>query len=181
MRIDTTKNWKLILVAASLIVFIHCATPPRFEQQIRDKERRRWQLLLAHTKARNLSIKAIKLITEIESYLGTPYAARGTSRQGMDCSGLVVTVFKKALDVDLPRSSELIYLEGKEVRPRDLKLGDLVFFRIKEGRGVSHVGIYLIGTHFVHASSKRGVIISDLRDRYYLKRFGGARRIVEIR
>ena len=54
--------------------------------------------------------------------------------------------------------------------------GDLVFFNTN-GRGVSHVGVYLGNNKFIHASVSRGVMVSDLFDNYYLRRFVGAGRI----
>ena len=45
------------------------------------------------------------------------------------------------------------------------------------GRGVSHVGVYLGNNKFIHASVSRGVMVNDLFESYYLKRFVGAGRI----
>jgi hypothetical protein len=51
-----------------------------------------------------------------------------------------------------------------------LAMGDLVFFKIKKGR-ISHVGVYLGNDKFVHSSTRRGVIISDLNELYYKRTF----------
>ena len=113
------------------------------------------------------------------SFLGTPYVWAGASRRGVDCSGLVYAVFRK-LGITLPHNSvEQKYLHsGGLVRLRSLKRGDLVFFG--STRSPSHVGIYLGGGRFVHASSSRGrVIISNLRHyTRWAKPFAGGRRIL---
>lgn len=120
-----------------------------------------------------------KLILRIRHYLGTPYRYRGTSRAGMDCSGLVMTVFKEALGIQLPHSSEQLSELGKQIPNRQWKTGDLVFFRTGRTRQISHVGIYLFASKFVHSSTSRGVVISDFnQEDYYQKRYAGARRVV---
>jgi len=115
--------------------------------------------------------------TAAESFLGVPYRYGGKDRYGMDCSGLVVAVFKKAFRLELPHSSHKLFKLGKDVEIQNLKTGDLVFFRSKTAM-ISHVGIYLGKNIFIHASSSRGVIESNLTSPYYRKRFIGAKRIV---
>ncbi|WP_298709787.1 NlpC/P60 family protein [Chitinophaga sp.] len=59
----------------------------------------------------------------------------------------------------------------------DLKYGDLVFFAINRKKRISHVGVYLDNDRFVHASSSSGVMISDLREPYWVRYYAGAGRI----
>ena len=54
--------------------------------------------------------------------------------------------------------------------------GDLVFFRVNS-KQVSHVGIYLMNNYFVHASTSKGVMISNLNEEYWQKYFEGIGRI----
>lgn len=110
------------------------------------------------------------------SYLGTPYRYGGDSRRGMDCSGLVYTVYSQHR-VAVPRVSADQFGVGREVPPSRLRAGDLVFFADGRGR-IQHVGICLDDDRFVHASSSRGVVEDSLRSRYFQDRFVGARRIV---
>ena len=110
------------------------------------------------------------------SYRGTPYRWGGTRSSGFDCSGFTKYVFGK-MGVALKRSSREQYTQGTPVSLSQLKAGDLVFFNTN-GSGISHVGIYLGGGKFVHASSGRGrVRVDSLREGYYQKRYVGARRI----
>ena len=95
----------------------------------------------------------------------------------MDCSGLVVRIFKDAYDITLPHSTAKLYQEGYIITLGVLEIGDLVFFDTNRNRSPDHVGIYLGNYDFIHASSKRGVIASKISDPYYQKRLLGARRI----
>ena len=51
------------------------------------------------------------------------------------------------------------------------------YFFNTNGRGVSHVGVYLGNNKFIHASVSKGVMVNDLFEPYYLKRFVGAGRM----
>jgi cell wall-associated NlpC family hydrolase len=109
-------------------------------------------------------------------YRGVPYRYAGMSSRGMDCSGLVARVLQ-AHGVRAPHNSRALYKLGTTVSRAKLKADDLVFFSTR-GRGISHVGIYLGGGKFVHASSGGGrVQVDSLDSGYYAKRFAGARRL----
>jgi hypothetical protein len=112
----------------------------------------------------------------IQSYLGTPYRWGGEDRQGVDCSGLVVVVFRQAVGMSLPHSTDELYSMGRGVARSRIRHGDLVFFS-DSGRTPTHVGIGLGGTRFIHASSGQGVVISDLETDYFKQRYIGARRL----
>jgi len=107
-------------------------------------------------------------------FLGRPYQWSGIGQRGFDCSGLVFRVFE-ATGMALPHSSFAQYRIGTPVAAAALAGGDLVFFRT-HNRGPSHVGIYIDGSRFVHASASRGVIVSSLNEPYYRARYLGARR-----
>lgn len=96
---------------------------------------------------------------------------------GFDCSGFVVHVFREALGLVLPRTSREISDAGTPVPAAELEPGDLVFFNTMR-RTFSHVGIYLGGNLFVHAPRPgQTVRVEDLRERYWARRYNGARRI----
>jgi cell wall-associated NlpC family hydrolase len=132
-----------------------------------------------YTSNENLSLDKVRLIEEIKSYLGVPYLWGGDTRAGMDCSGFVSTVYRKALGLELPHNTKMMYRLGESVDKNKLRFGDLVFFKNIEYSGVSHVGIYLGKNYFAHASTSKGVTISNLSEKYYRKRYVSAKRISE--
>ena len=82
-----------------------------------------------------------KLYIHASEWIGTPYRAGGDSKRGTDCSGLVSQLYKKVYHTRLSRSTD--------------------------GKKVAHVGIYLKDGKFIHASTSQGVIVSNLREKYY--------------
>jgi murein DD-endopeptidase / murein LD-carboxypeptidase len=117
-----------------------------------------------------------RLYEMVSEWLGTPYRYSGESKDGIDCSGFVCNLYQHAYNKVLEGSAKDIFDEIKPIRTSELREGDLVFFKIKKNR-VSHVGIYLGDNKFAHASTQRGVVISDLEDPYYQKYFYKAGRI----
>ena len=117
------------------------------------------------------------LIREVSSWLGTPHRYGGTTRQGADCSGFVIDVFRVVYQTSLPRSSSDMASHVRNISKGQLRQGDLVFFRTSGGRKVSHVGIYLSNNKFIHVSSTRGVMVSDLAEPYFVRTFAKAGRV----
>lgn len=108
-------------------------------------------------------------------FLGTPYVFGGTSEHGIDCSGFTQRVFLMN-GIKLPRTADVQYGVGSPVGKGKEEAGDLVFFETY-CPGPSHVGIYLGGGNFIHASSSRGVTVSNLSDSYFQSRYLGAKRV----
>lgn len=126
----------------------------------------------------NYAVDPLKMGEIIDRYLGKPYAGGGQGVKGYDCSGFVGAVYLEYSSIHLPRTTEDMFKAGRRVTGGDLYFGDLVFFDTG-GQGVSHVGIYIGFDEFVHASTSNGIIISSMNDKYYKKRFVGARRVLE--
>ena len=123
--------------------------------------------------------KSLALYKSVDTWINTPYKYGSTvCREGTDCSGFVCSVYKEVYHIDLERTSQRQLREDVDrISKNRLKEGDLVFFRIDECASVSHVGIYLGNQKFVHASTKKGVCIDALDDKYYDQHFKAAGRV----
>lgn len=119
----------------------------------------------------NQSIKD-KLIAEAKSWIGTPYKyAHAQKGQGTDCSGFIMTVVNDVAGIKLPRNSAMQSEFCAEIKRKDLKPCDLVFFATgKSTYKISHVGMMIDNDNFIHASSSKGVVISKLSSNYYTSR-----------
>ena len=122
------------------------------------------------------STLAEDIIAHSYSYLGTPYRYGGTSYSGIDCSGFTMKVFAQ-FGIYLPHGASDQYALSTPVTTEERAPGDLVFFNTS-GYGIGHVGIYLGGGQFIHASTSRGVIISSLYESYYARTYLFAGRII---
>lgn len=109
-----------------------------------------------------------------DAWDGVPHQWGGTTRRGIDCSGLVQVLYRDVANVDMPRTTSEQVQIGDRVRQRDLAPGDLVFFHYDKGQ---HVGVYIESGRFVHASSSRGVMVSNLNESYWQDHYWTARRV----
>jgi len=123
--------------------------------------------------ATTVSTRGARVATMSKRYLGIRYRWAGSSpSSGFDCSGFTMFMYRK-VGVGLPHNAAMQYRYGRAVSRSRLRAGDLVFFN-----GLGHVGIYLRGDRFIHASSSGGtVMISSLRGSWYGERYVGARRL----
>ena len=115
-------------------------------------------------------VRNLKLYSFIDEWYGVPYKYAGTSKSGVDCSGFASLVYRDVYNRKIGGPAASIYMQCRGVSQKELREGDLVFFTIGTDK-ISHVGVYLQNNKFVHASTKKGVIISDLEDAYYKKYF----------
>ena len=115
-------------------------------------------------------IKNVKLYAFIDDWYGTPYKYGGKSKSGIDCSDFVSTLQVQVYDKKIFPPAASMYQKCHNISRKDLKEGDLVFFKIESDK-VSHVGVYLQNGCFVHASKSKGVMISRLDENYYKKYF----------
>lgn len=117
------------------------------------------------------------LLREADAWIGTSYVFGGNDRNGVDCSGFVTQVYSRAFDIRLPRTSWQQYEYCTPLTRDQLQEGDLVFFTVRGGSSIGHVGIYIGNDQMIHASSSKGVIISSLSLPYYTTNYYGAGRI----
>ena len=126
--------------------------------------------------------KISRVIDEARTYIGTPYKWGGNDNKGIDCSGLLVRSFE-SIGLKIPRTTGQQIVIGKSVSLKKSKKGDLVFFAFgKSKRKVTHVGILSelknsSDINFIHASSSRGVVETQLIKDYYLKRIRKVKRV----
>lgn len=125
---------------------------------------------------RGFGRRGAQIVQMAQQYMGTPYAWGGSSPGGFDCSGFIYYIYSQ-FGISLPRMSDGQFEVGRAISGDNLLPGDLVFFTTYEP-GASHVGIYLGGGLFIHASSAAGeVTITPLGKSYYQERYLGARRV----
>ena len=123
------------------------------------------------------------VVAQARSFIGTPYQYGGLSSGGIDCSGLICNSLS-AIDVNMPRVSKDQSKIGSSKNWGSIRPGDLVFFKFKEkGNKWYHAGLISSVDNgeikFIHSSSSRGVIESDLNQEYYRKNVKKFRRVIK--
>ena len=154
-----------ILIGCIASVFFSCSSARRIEKK---QTKVVYESLgLSRDRKDNLA-----LYEEAASWLHVPHVDGGTSRQGADCSFLVYTIYKIVYGKTIERNTTAILAKNCERISRNrLREGDLVFFKTngKSKWLVNHVGIYLKENKFLHSSTSRGVVVSSLDEKYFLK------------
>jgi lipoprotein Spr len=174
-----------LLVFLLSIILIGCAAQPRFCPELaqskgkeakKEKSQNTEETQSGYSDKQS-SLDEGKMGKIIDSYMGSPYRSGGETKAGMDCSGLVVAVYRQYSGFNLPHDTQKLYKLVKRIDKENLTYGDLVFFSDGWFR-VSHVGIYIGDGKFVHSIEDFGVIVSSLEEDYYKKRYLGARRVI---
>jgi cell wall-associated NlpC family hydrolase len=113
------------------------------------------------------------IVDTARQYVGTPYRYGGESPGGFDCSGYVRYVYRKN-GIDLPRTAQEQFRDGRKVTRRNIRPGDLVFFQTSPSV-ISHVGIYAGRNKFIHAPRPgKKVGYASISNGYWSRRFRGA-------
>ncbi|NND14758.1 MAG: C40 family peptidase [Eudoraea sp.] len=126
--------------------------------------------------------KAEEIIETALEYSGVRYKYGGTTKRGMDCSGLLYVSFS-AHDVAIPRVSHQIFDQADPIKMKEVTKGDLLFFKTsRRGKRINHVGL-VVDIHedeikFIHSTTSRGVIVSSLKEGYWNSAFVKAARIL---
>lgn len=115
-------------------------------------------------------IKDEKLYRFISAWYGTPYKYGGCDIKGTDCSCLTINLYREVYKKNLPRTADEMMKNCDKLNSSKVEEGDMVFFKI-ESKQITHVGVYLKNNKFIHASTKKGVMISDLNEPYFKKYF----------
>ena len=110
------------------------------------------------------------LVADAQKQLGVPYVWAGSDPKGFDCSGFTSYIYKTA-GVNLERRAADQYEKGTKIKEKNVRMGDLVFFR--HGSGISHVGIVISDPGkpltMIHASSSQGIVITEIDASSYWK------------
>ena len=121
-----------------------------------------------------------KLYQFVYESLGTPYRLGGDSKRGIDCSKFSLALYENVFNTTIGYNSRNQYANVTPIQKTELEAGDLVFFKIRSRR-ITHVGVYLGDDKFAHASSSRGVMVSNLNEAYWKRYYyNGGRPKVEI-
>lgn len=119
-----------------------------------------------------------RLYSFIDEWYGTTYRFGGLDKNGIDCSGLAMLLEQQVYGITLPRMTSKQILVIKRKYEEELQEGDLVFFDF-DGKQFSHVGVYLQNGYFVHASTRKGVMIARLHDNGIYKFFSRGGSIID--
>ncbi len=162
----------LLTIITAFLLLAGCTSYPRYRTGGAEKPSKAEFKNIRFTTGRYVRLGLI-----LQGYLGKPYLGSSKYDRGIDCSLFTREVFRAYNRTDLPRSSRQQFEVGVEIPRRLVSFGDLVFFRTEHNR-ISHVGICVGYNRFIHASTSRGVIISSLHEKYWSKRYAGAKRIL---
>jgi cell wall-associated NlpC family hydrolase len=166
---------KILFISIILISFSNCKS----SKQTKTKSSKK---ATTYTKTKDANLKIDKIIDYAKQFEGVKYKYGGTTKKGMDCSGLIYVAFKEN-DVALPRVSTDMATSGQWVDLKKVKEGDLLFFATKKNsRKINHVGLVtsarLGNVEFIHSTTSKGVITSNLAERYWYFAFVQAKRIL---
>ena len=129
------------------------------------------------SKENNENSKIDKIVNLAKAQIGKPYRWGAAGPSSFDCSGFTTYIYKNGAGISLPRTSVSQSKTGTKVSRSNLKTGDLVFFNTS-GKGVSHVGMYIGDSKFIHSSSSKGIRIDSLNSTYYKSRFISGSRVI---
>ncbi len=164
--------FKLLLILVSMAIIFSCSQKQHKYKNINDDKK-------AVSKSNKTDTNDIKdiLLKEFEEWEGTPHKMGGNSKKGVDCSGFAHYIYTKLFKIYVPRTTKQFFTTGIKIDKSQLKPGDLVAFHPHSYP--RHVGIYVGNNKFIHASTTKGVIISDLDNPYWKKHYLKSRRIIK--
>ncbi|WP_299977534.1 NlpC/P60 family protein [Desulfobacula sp.] len=164
--------FKILLILSSIAIFFSCSPKQHKFKIIDDNE----QTISKPKESDKNSIKNV-ILKEFEKWKGTPHKMGGNSKRGIDCSGFAHYIYTKLFNITVPRTTKQFFTAGIKINKSQLKPGDLVAFMPHSYP--RHVGIYIGKNKFIHASTSKGVIMSDLGNPYWKKHYVMSRRIIK--
>ena len=177
------KVFKSLFLGFFLISLISCGSSRSKVITTKSEENRSERYSRpGNSEIESANAKVYNIISNAKRFEGTRYKYGGTTKRGMDCSGLIYTAFLEE-DIAIPRTSRAMSLEGERLYLKEVNPGDLLFFETNKNRKViNHVGLVVEierdDIYFIHASTSRGVIVSSLSEPYWNGNFVMARRIL---
>lgn len=125
---------------------------------------------------------ALQIVNNAMEFNGVRYRGGGTTKEGMDCSGMVFATFK-IFDITLPRSSGEMAKVGESIELKNVKKGDLLFFNNNRRRNtINHVGLVIENENgevkFIHSTLSGGVMVSSMSETYYTRTYVSAKRVI---
>lgn len=180
---------KVILIIIVSLFFISCSSAKRPKVVTTKKEQKKISTTkpkMVTERSASISNPDYNLITNIvnnaKEYNGVRYKYGGTTSKGMDCSGLICKAFESE-NIALPRTSLAMSKHGSAIDLDMVQKGDLLFFQTnKNKKVVNHVGLVVESlpgvVEFIHSTSSKGVIISNLNETYWRLAFHEARRVL---
>lgn len=175
--------YRILIILVLIISFSSCKSSKR----VKNKNSSSTKITTKKRKSESTNTstnytKADYIIDYAKQFEGVRYKWGGTTKSGMDCSGLVYESFKSN-NVSLPRISRDMAKKGYKIQLKKVLKGDLLFFKTGNRRNsINHVGLIVDiknnDIKFIHATTSKGVIISGLNEAYWLKAFHEARRIL---
>lgn len=169
---------KIALIICCVLLVVSCKS----KKTAKSNNRQSTETVSTKKIDKSASKKADAIIDHAKTFDGVKYKYGGTTKKGMDCSGLVTIAYKKE-DVLLPRTTSQLAVTGDWIDLKDVQKGDLLFFATKKNsRNINHVGLVTNArqdyVEFIHSTTSKGVITSLLSEKYWYFSFVQARRIL---
>lgn len=170
---------KKVIVLSSLLLLAGCSSISQSESGKKTAGKKpssslTYSISTDSVKTRQVSVRNLHQV--YQRWRGVPYRFGGVDAEGIDCSAFTRTMYQEVYGMELPRSTYEQVTLGRAISKKELKPGDLVFFRT--GR-TQHNGVYVGDGKFAHASSSVGVTISRLDNVYWRSRYWQARRLLD--
>ena len=161
--------YKLLAAIICGTLLIACSSAPRYDSKLSSVKLAEKRVDLNNTS----KVKKV-LNQQYADWRHVKHRMGGMSKKGIDCSGLVYKTYLTKFGIEVPRSTEYQSQAGRSIKKSQLKAGDMVFF--KTGFKVRHVGMYIDKGNFLHVSSSKGVMISNMENPYWRSAYWKSRR-----